>query len=54
MEVADNDIAHDKILDYGGTVALPKFPISGRCWQGYYLDTDGNTFGIFQVDESAK
>lgn len=38
----------------GGRVALPKFAVPGKCWQGYYLDKDGNTFGIFQFDESAK
>jgi predicted enzyme related to lactoylglutathione lyase len=37
----------------GGRVALPKFAIPGKCWQGYFLDTEENTFGIFQVDESA-
>ena len=38
----------------GGQVALPKFAIPGRCWQGYFLDLDHNTFGIFQVDAEAK
>lgn len=54
MEVADYDATEKTILAHGGVVALPKFPIPGRCWQGYYLDTDGNTFGIFQADASAK
>jgi predicted enzyme related to lactoylglutathione lyase len=43
-----------KILDNGGRIALPKFAVPGKCWQGYFLDTEGNTFGIFQVDETAK
>lgn len=25
----------------------------GMAWQGYYLDTEGNTFGIHQPDPSA-
>lgn len=41
------------ILQHGGKVALPKFAIPGRCWQGYFLDGDNNTFGIFEVDEKA-
>ncbi len=43
-----------KILDNGGRIALPKFAVPGKCWQGYFLDNEGNTFGIFQVDETAK
>jgi predicted enzyme related to lactoylglutathione lyase len=27
--------------------------VPGVCWQGYFLDTEGNTFGIFQPDQSA-
>jgi predicted enzyme related to lactoylglutathione lyase len=38
----------------GGKVALPKFAVPGRCWQGYFLDLDGNTFGVFEVDEGAR
>ena len=25
-----------------------------HCWQGYFIDTEGNTFGIFQPDSAAK
>jgi len=27
--------------------------VPGVCWQGYFLDTEGNTFGVFQPDSSA-
>lgn len=53
MEVEDYDATEKKILSLGGIEALPKFAVPGKCWQGYYQDTDGNTFGIFQVDEKA-
>ncbi len=53
MEVADFDATADAILAAGGMVALPKFAIAGKCWQGYFLDVDQNTFGIFQADEAA-
>ena len=43
-----------RILELGGQIALPKFAVPGRCWQGYFIDSDNNTFGIFQVDENAK
>ena len=53
MEVEDFDATANEIIKLGGQVALEKFAIAGKCWQGYFLDTAGNTFGIFQVDESA-
>jgi hypothetical protein len=34
-------------------VALAKFAVPGVCWQGDFLDTEGNTFGIFQPDANA-
>jgi hypothetical protein len=34
-------------------VALPKSALPGMAWQGYYLDTEGNTFGIHQPDPNA-
>lgn len=37
----------------GGIVAMPKFAIPGRCWQGYFMDADHNVFGVFEVDEKA-
>ncbi len=54
MEVADFDDTEKKIIDLGGMIALPKFSVPGVCWQGYFLDTEGNTFGLFQVDSEAK
>jgi predicted enzyme related to lactoylglutathione lyase len=54
MEVAEFDATEKAILGAGGTVALPKFAIPGVCWHGYYLDPEGNTFGIFQADPNAK
>jgi uncharacterized protein len=53
FETADFDATADKVLKAGGIVALPKFAVPGKCWQGYFVDTEGNTFGIFEVDERA-
>lgn len=53
IHVADFDQTAEKILSLGGDVALPKFAIPNKCWQGYFLDLDNNVFGIFQPDESA-
>lgn len=51
--VADYDATEARILAAGGTVALPKMALTGMAWQGYYLDTEGNTFGIHQPDPNA-
>lgn len=41
------------ILQSGGQLAMPKFLIPGKCWQGYFLDPEGNTFGVYQAVGSA-
>ena len=53
MGVEDYDATEARILAAGGQLALPKYALPGMAWQGYYLDTEGNTFGIHQPDESA-
>ena len=54
IEVENFDETAQKIVSLGGQVALPKFAVPGVCWQGYFIDTEGNTFGLFQVDATAK
>ena len=54
IEVANFDKTAGLILSKGGQVALPKFAVPGRCWQGYFIDADQNVFGIFEADENAK
>lgn len=49
----DYDDIEERILAAGGQVALPKMAITGMAWQGYYLDPEGNTFGIHQPDANA-
>lgn len=51
--VEDYDATESRILAAGGRVALPKTALPGMAWQGYYLDTEGNTFGIHQPDPQA-
>ena len=51
--VDDYDATEQRILQAGGIVALPKFALPGMAWQGYYLDTEGNTIGIHQPDTGA-
>ncbi|HMQ67349.1 MAG TPA: VOC family protein [Ignavibacteria bacterium] len=53
IEVANFDETSKLITDNGGKIALAKFAIAGRCWQGYFNDQDNNTFGIFEADKDA-
>lgn len=54
IEVADLDAVTDKVLSLGGQVALPKFVVPGVGWHAYFLDPDGNTFGVIQRDRAAQ
>ena len=38
--------AEAKILENGGKAAFPKDALPGMAWQGYYIYTEGNIFGI--------
>ena len=49
VQVDDYDEMEKKILAAGGIVAMPKFSLGGMAWQGYYIDTEGNTVGLHQV-----
>ena len=53
FEVGEFDAVANQIAAAGGIVALPKFAVPKVCWQGYFLDPEGNVFGIFQPDEEA-
>jgi predicted enzyme related to lactoylglutathione lyase len=54
IEVKNFDETAKAILANGGIVTVQKMAIPGRCWEGYFLDTDQNVFGIFEVNENAK
>jgi predicted enzyme related to lactoylglutathione lyase len=54
IQVDDYDAVAKTIEEAGGKVAMPKFALAGMAWQGYFLDTEGNTFGLHQTDSNAK
>lgn len=54
IEVENFDETANKITSLNGKVILPKFAVPHTCWQGYFLDTEGNIFGIFEVDAEAN
>ncbi len=54
MMVENFDATEKKIVEQGGRVTLARFSVPGKCWQGYFVDTEGNMFGLFEVDERAQ
>ncbi|WP_026695566.1 VOC family protein [Peribacillus kribbensis] len=54
MGVENYDETEAKILEFGGKTAMAKYALPGMAWQGYYLDPEGNLFGIHQPDNDAK
>lgn len=54
VQVDDYEATAQTILAAGGKVAMPKFALAGMAWQGYFLDTEGNTFGVHQADPNAQ
>ncbi len=54
VQVDSIDDIIEKILKAGGIEAMPKFSIMNMAWQAYYIDTEGNLFGIHQEDKNAK
>lgn len=54
VQVDDFDATAAAIEAAGGRVALPKYALTGMAWQGYFLDPEGNTFGIHQADPEAR
>ena len=43
-----------KAQQLGGKVIMPKMAVPGMCYMAVCLDTENNTFGLWQSDTSAK
>ena len=54
MQVPSIDDYSDRITNGGGTLTVPKFAIPGVGYAAYFIDTEGNSIGIFQDDEGAE
>ena len=54
IQVENFDEIAEKIEKAGGKIAMPKHALTGIAWQGYFLDIEGNVFGIHQPDVNAK
>ena len=54
VQVENFDEIAKKIESAGGKIAMAKFAIPQMAWQGYFIDTENNTFGVHQPDPNAK
>ena len=54
VDVSSVDEFSEKVTKSGGKIIVPKMPVPGQGYLAYCQDTEGNTFGIMQMDESAK
>jgi len=54
IDVPSLDEYTRKIASKGGQVLIPKMPIPGVGYFATCMDTEGNIFGMIQMDQSAK
>jgi len=54
VSVASFEVAVEKIKEAGGEVLGPKMAVQGVGYMTYCKDTEGNLFGIMQMDLNAK
>jgi predicted enzyme related to lactoylglutathione lyase len=43
-----------RVLELGGQVIMPKTPVPGFGYLAMCLDTEGNSFGLWETDEHAQ
>ncbi|MDX2037793.1 MAG: VOC family protein [Isosphaeraceae bacterium] len=53
IQVEDVSAFLERIVAEGGQVALPKTPVPGIGWIGYFKDPEANIVGLFQADPAA-
>jgi uncharacterized protein len=54
ISVESVDDAASKVETHGGKVVVPKMTVPTVGYLAYCQDTEGNIFGLFQPDHSAK
>jgi uncharacterized protein len=52
--VASLDASLKTIESRGGRTVVPKMTVPGIGWLAYCADTEGNTFGVLEADETAR
>ena len=54
VDVADLDTTLARVDELGGRMVLPRMPIPTVGYLAYAKDTEGNIFGMMQMDANAK
>lgn len=54
IDVKSVDEHSDRVMQLGGKVVIPKKAIAGMGYFAVCLDTENNTFGIWETDPNAK
>ena len=54
LDVVNVDETIAAVKAAGGSVASPKIAMPGLAWLAYCKDPDGNIFGVYQDDPTAK
>ena len=54
IDVPDLDEYISKVEASGGRIVVPKMAVPSVGWMAYAVDTEGNTFGMMERDESAR
>lgn len=54
VDVANCDAAAKRVAEVGGKIVVPKMPVPTVGWLAYAKDTEGNLFGVMQMDDKAK
>ena len=54
LDVPDVDEFSEKIKKHGGEIVMPRMAVPKVGWMVYCKDTEGNIFGIIQLDPDAK
>ena len=54
IDVKSVDEHSNRVMQLGGKVVIPKKPIAGMGYFAVCLDTENNTFGIWETDPNAK
>jgi predicted enzyme related to lactoylglutathione lyase len=54
IDVPSIDEYAQRVLEAGGTVVMPRTAVPGVGYMAYCADTEGNVFGIMEVDEAAE
>jgi predicted enzyme related to lactoylglutathione lyase len=54
IDVDNLDEMGKKVMAAGGKLALEKIAIGDLGWVAYYIDTEGNIFGLYQDAKASK